>query len=199
MPTGDNGRKPDWGIGEVTFLQEGGLRTKIWEINGRNISRLGEACKSTDPRSSASAKRRKLYQDASSPWSEPVTEKAFEAPQRRRHTTEERRPEPAPSSWGEGRTAVGDASQALTCQAGWEPERLRQRQVRGRRRASGCTPRSPGPSVETGWWEAGARTQSGKAARWQWPSAACAGALPRHVGLVRRWPVVRIEFHGTCR
>lgn len=121
-------------------MQEGGLRKKIWEINGRNISRLGEACKSTDPRSSASAKRRKLYQDASSPWSEPVTENVFEAPQRRRHTTEERRPEPAPSSWGEGQTAVGGASQALTCQAGWEPERLRQRQVRGRRREAWALP-----------------------------------------------------------
>lgn len=192
MPTGDNGRKPDWGIGEVTFLQEGGLRKKIWEINGRNISRLGEACKSTDPRSSASAKRRKLPRRvitlvrASDRESLPSAQRSGD------------RNRPPPRGEKAGRQS-GDASQALTCQAGWEPERLRQRQVRGRRRASGCTPRSPGPSVETGWWEAGARTQSGKAARWQWPSAACAGALPRHVGLVRRWPVVWIEFHGTCR
>lgn len=186
MPTGDNGRKPDWGIGEVTFLQEGGLRKKIWEINGRNISRLGEACKSTDPRSSASAKRRKLYQDASSPWSEPVTEKAFQALRG--------------AATGTGPLLVGrrpDGSRRRFSSTDL-PSRLG---TRAAPTASGArtAPRSLGPSVETGWWEAGARTQSGKAARWQWPSAACAGALPRHVGLVRRWPVVWIEFHGTCR
>lgn len=133
MPTGDNGRKPDWGIGEVTFLQEGGLRKKIWEINGRNISRLGEACKSTDPRSSASAKRRKLPRRvitlvrASDRESLPSAQRSGD------------RNRPPPRGEKAGRQS-GDASQALTCQAGWEPERLRQRQVRGRRREARALP-----------------------------------------------------------